>query len=474
MPFLNSTRASFGVQKMFNEQSLGTELNPASSAVQLVQSGFTQDGPYWIKASESAPAQQVYCILDQSWDGGGWMILAHNDATEVIYTAAHQPRLTANPAYVGTSGANSYNFTSKWSINAQDMQISKIAWCAYGIGSISISSWSRLSNVTTINTTTAHNLIVGSPVQISGCVNPVNGVDNVSLHNVVRSVPTPTSFTVNETASDISSVTPSNLIYNLTNMLISSNVITFTVSGTHTYLVGDVVQISEVSSLYNASYTIATVTSDTFTVYTPNSDLGSTNISGSVTRSPKVTGIDLNRNIKNFSAHHYGQFNSPIYIPATTTRNWTRIYDIFAQPLPWKSINDIVVPNWTYARTDYDYFDTIYLYDGLPDTRNYTTLMSYAPATLLGFKGPNVISSITSVSNDTNSDGAHGMFGFSDSRFINDAGSLYPDGGAAASDSFHLRGFDDWQDGNSLGNGWGLATGLLKYGLGAPSFIMVK
>jgi hypothetical protein len=474
MPLLETVGSGAARAFGLNSFTLGTQSNPAVSAVQLVQAGIVQDGPYWIKASASAPAQQVYCVLDPTWDGGGWMILAHNDATQVVYTSSHIPRLTANPAYVGTSGANSYNFSSKWSINAQDMQISKIAWCAYGVGSTAISSWARSSNVVTVNTSTNHNFVVGSPVRIEGSVNPATGVDTINGQNVVISIPSSTSFTINSTGSDVS-VTPSSLGYSLTSLSIASNVITFTTSSTHTYIVGDVVQISGLSALYNASYTIRAVTSNTFTVNTPNPNIDPTSISGSVTRSPKVTGIDLNRNIKNIATYHYGQFSTPKNIPATTTRNWTRIYDTFDQPLPWKSINDMLVTSATYARTDFKhYFDAIYLYDGLPDTRNYTASQSYNPLTSLALKAPNSAApALTSTNNDTTSDGAHGMFSWADRGLVGDPATMAPDG-TGGPENFHIRGLDDFQDGNSLGNLWGSASGLLRYGHGAPSFIMVK
>jgi hypothetical protein len=234
------------------------------------------------------------------------------------------------------------------------------------------------------------------------------------------------------------------------------------------------VQVSGLSALYNASYQIRTVTSNTFTVNTPNPDISATSISGSVTRSPRVSGIDLNRNIKNIAAHHYGQFSTPKTIPATTTRNWTRIYDTFDQPLPWKSINDMLVTSYTYSRSDLKhYFDAIYLYDGLPDTRNYTTAQSYNPLTSLGLKAPNSASGLTSTNNDTTSDGAHGMFSWADRGLVGDAATMSPDG-TGNGENFHIRGLDDWQDGNSLGNLWGSASGLLRYSHGAPSFIMVK
>jgi hypothetical protein len=353
------------------------------------------------------------------------------------------------------------------------MQISKVAWCAYGVGTVNISNWSRASNVATVNTSTNHNFVVGSPVRIEGCVNPSTGIDNINGQNVVISTPTSTSFTINNAGSDIS-VTPSSLGYTLNLFSITSNVITFTTSATHSYIVGDVVQISGISGLYNASYQIRAVTSNTFTVNTPNPNLGNTVINGSVTRSPRATGIDLNRNIKNIAAHHYGQFSTPKNIPATTTRNWTRLYDTFDQPLPWKSINDMLVTSYTYGRGDFNhYFNSIYLYDGLSDIRNYTASQSYNPITALGIKGPNLASTVTATNSDTASDGIAGIFSWADRGLVGVPETMTPDG-TGTGENFHIRGLDDFQDGNSLGNGWGSASGLLRYSHGAPSFIMVK
>jgi len=99
--------------------------NPATSAVALVNAGITTDGVYYIKASPSAPTQQVYCILDSRYDGGGWMIIANCPATTYSTNAGHIPRPTAFPSYVGTSGANSYSSNLYFSVNAQDMSFTK-------------------------------------------------------------------------------------------------------------------------------------------------------------------------------------------------------------------------------------------------------------------------------------------------------------------------------------------------------------
>ena len=100
-------------------------LNPATSAIELVNQGITTDGVYWIKASPTAPTQQVYCILDPAFDGGGWMIIANNPATIYMPNSSHIPRPTAYPSYVGSSGANSYTPQNHFSINAQDMPFTK-------------------------------------------------------------------------------------------------------------------------------------------------------------------------------------------------------------------------------------------------------------------------------------------------------------------------------------------------------------
>ena len=102
-----------------------SEANPAESAVALVNAGITQNGVYYIKASPSAPTQQVYCILDTAYDGGGWMIIANCPATVYMPNSSHIPRPTAYASYVGSSGSNSYSPGNYFSVNAQDMSFTK-------------------------------------------------------------------------------------------------------------------------------------------------------------------------------------------------------------------------------------------------------------------------------------------------------------------------------------------------------------
>ncbi len=114
--------------KVLSRSSIGTEDSPATSAAELVANGQTEDGVYWIKASASAPKQQVYCILDPAYDGGGWMIVANNSAINVLYTSSHICRFTAYSSYVGSSGSNSYSPGENFSINCADMQFNKMVW----------------------------------------------------------------------------------------------------------------------------------------------------------------------------------------------------------------------------------------------------------------------------------------------------------------------------------------------------------
>lgn len=108
-----------------------SQLRAATSAAAIkALTGTNTDGVYWIKPSPSAPAQEVYCVMDSTWDGGGWMIVANNAAVDNVYQSTHQPRLTSRNEYVGSSGADSYSRTNNFSINVTDFAITKLAWCA--------------------------------------------------------------------------------------------------------------------------------------------------------------------------------------------------------------------------------------------------------------------------------------------------------------------------------------------------------
>ena len=64
------------------------------------------------------------------------------------------------------------------------------------------------------------------------------------------------------------------------------------------------------------------------------------------------------------------------------------------------------------------------------------------------------------VSNDNNVFGINGTFSWADRVTV----------GAPTT---NIKGWDDFQDGNSLGDAWGTGT-TPNYGRGYPAFIMVK
>lgn len=135
MPFLSSVRGTLGpVGRGFRGRRRDglTQASAAISARHIkVETGANTDGVYWLQASSTAPAQQVYCIMDDNWDGGGWQIIAHNPADGNVNNATHYPRPTANATFTGTDGANSYSTSGRWSINALDMRIQDFVYAAY-------------------------------------------------------------------------------------------------------------------------------------------------------------------------------------------------------------------------------------------------------------------------------------------------------------------------------------------------------
>jgi hypothetical protein len=143
MPFISSIRGNFsGIGRgRFVRDGL-TQSTAGFSAAQIKQdTGTNVNGPYWIKASDDAPAQEVYCLMDSTYDGGGWQIIAHNSADAVVATATHYPRPTASATFTGTDGPNSYSTSGRWSINALDMKIKDFVVATYTTNFIDITSY---------------------------------------------------------------------------------------------------------------------------------------------------------------------------------------------------------------------------------------------------------------------------------------------------------------------------------------------
>lgn len=104
----------------------GTIDNPGRSAVDILNSGQTNDGWYYIQTSSMSSAKQVYCNMTD--DGGGWMLICYtpNFATGLTQGARY-PNLWQNGQ--GTFNRMVANTTELWFHNntAQCTQVMKMA-----------------------------------------------------------------------------------------------------------------------------------------------------------------------------------------------------------------------------------------------------------------------------------------------------------------------------------------------------------
>ena len=125
------------------------------------------------------------------------------------------------------------------------------------------------SNVVTLTTSAAHNLIIGQTVQVENVDSTLNGTYEVS------SIPTSTSFTYDLTGTNIASTPVSNVTLSVTNKAYTAGIATLTTSASHGLAVGNVVTVAGVDSTsaneltFNGTYSVASVpTATTFTYST--------------------------------------------------------------------------------------------------------------------------------------------------------------------------------------------------------------
>ena len=116
-PFLQ-TRGGGSAQGYKSSGGGGLGLTQATAAINawdLVQSGQTDNGYYWLKGNGAVGnARQFYCILDPNWmstdntplgNQYGWAIICNHDASKQG-PAGHQARPTAQTGYAGSDGGN--------------------------------------------------------------------------------------------------------------------------------------------------------------------------------------------------------------------------------------------------------------------------------------------------------------------------------------------------------------------------------
>jgi hypothetical protein len=141
------------------------------------------------------------------------------------------------------------------------------------------------SNVVTLTTSTAHNLIIGQTVQVENVDSTLDGTYEVS------SIPTSTSFTYDLTGTNIASTAVSNVTRSVTNKAYTAGIATLTTSASHGLAVGNVVTVAGVDSTsaneitFNGRYSVASVptaTTFTYSTYAFNT-IASTAASGTAT-----------------------------------------------------------------------------------------------------------------------------------------------------------------------------------------------
>ena len=113
-PFLQ-TRGGGSAQGYKSSGGGGLGLSQATAAINawdLIQSGQTNNGYYWIKGNgTTANARQFYCILDSNWmsmqptipnigSQYGWIIQSNHDAQKYA-ASGHNPRPTSYSSHVG-------------------------------------------------------------------------------------------------------------------------------------------------------------------------------------------------------------------------------------------------------------------------------------------------------------------------------------------------------------------------------------
>jgi hypothetical protein len=123
------------------------------------------------------------------------------------------------------------------------------------------------SNVATLTTSTAHNLIVGQTVKVQNIDATFDGAYEVT------SIPTTTSLRYNLPTANVALTAISNVSRSVTNKQYSDRVATLTTSTSHGLAVGDVVTVSGVDSTtateltFNGTYVVASIPSATTFTY---------------------------------------------------------------------------------------------------------------------------------------------------------------------------------------------------------------
>jgi hypothetical protein len=106
-----------------NSLNYGTKENPGQSAIDIKNKTCTNtDGIYWIKdTTRNNVAKPIYCIMDERFHGGGWMLAMKGDKNNTIF------------AYDGVDANNNNYWTSDNVFNENDIDTSFATSAKYNI-----------------------------------------------------------------------------------------------------------------------------------------------------------------------------------------------------------------------------------------------------------------------------------------------------------------------------------------------------
>jgi hypothetical protein len=128
-----------------------------------------------------------------------------------------------------------------------------------GIPTVTVINKQISSNVATLLTATAHNFAVGDVVVVASVDTTFNGTWTITQ------VPNSTSFAYAVTHADVASTPIGQNQFTINQASVASNVATIQTTASHTFVVGNTVVVAGVSNaLFNGTFTITAVTSNTF------------------------------------------------------------------------------------------------------------------------------------------------------------------------------------------------------------------
>jgi len=155
------------------------------------------------------------------------------------------------------------------------------------------------SNVATITTALAHGYSTGDSVTVDASNNTFDGA------YVITGTPTTTTFTYAKTYSTAKTIT---------NVELTSNVAIIT-SAAHGYSIGDYVTVDASNNVFDGSYTITAVTTDTFSYALTNSNIPSAAATGTVYKgiaSASATGTVIAEGYSTIDKWNFIQFGGSI------------------------------------------------------------------------------------------------------------------------------------------------------------------